>query len=328
MSKAIELCDVSKVYEVYRASDGHSRSLLRYFRREKEFIPAVRDVSFSIDAGEVVGFLGGNGAGKTTTLKMLSGIVRPSSGHLSVLGHEPFKRRPEFLKSITLVMGQKQQLTWDLPALESFHLHGALYDIPPAECRRRIDELCELLSAGDIARRPVRKLSLGERMKCELILSLLHRPSILFLDEPTIGLDLEMQVAIRKFLVDYNKAFGATIILTSHYMADIEALANRVIVLDRGQVVFDGGRQALVKAHVSERRVCLRFSSAVSDESLRPYGELIRLDNEGAELLVPEEQVAKTVAQLLASFPVTDISIQSPSLEQAFPRLLLPREHV
>ncbi|MDI2590153.1 ATP-binding cassette domain-containing protein [Pseudomonas sp. N3-W] len=327
MSKAIELCDISKVYEVYRARDGNSRSMFRYFRREKVYIPAVRDVSFSIDEGEVVGFLGSNGAGKTTTLKMLSGIVRPSGGHLSVLGFEPFKRRAEFLKSIALVMGQKQQLTWDLPALESLRLHGALYEIPAADCKRRIKELCELLSADEIIHRPVRKLSLGERMKCELILSLLHRPSVLFLDEPTIGLDLEMQVAIRKFLFDYNKEFGATIILTSHYMADIEALANRVIVLDRGQVVFDGGRQALVKAHVSERRVSLRFSSGVCGESLRAYGNLISLDNESAELLVPEEQFAKTVAQLLASFPVTDISIQSPSLEQAFPRLLMPREH-
>lgn len=329
MSKAIELCGISKVYEVYRARDGHSRSLslLRYFRREKAYIPAVQDVSFSIDAGEVVGFLGGNGAGKTTTLKMLSGIIRPSGGHLSVLGYDPFKRRAEFLKSIALVMGQKQQLTWDLPPLESFHLHGAIYDIPAVECRRRIDELCALLSAGDIIRRPVRKLSLGERMKCELILSLLHRPSVLFLDEPTIGLDLEMQVAIRKFLGDYNKQFGATIILTSHYMADIEALANRIIVLDRGHVVFDGGRQALVKAHVNERRVSLRFSCAVSGEDLSAYGELINLDSESAELLVPEGQFASTVAQLLASFPVTDISIQNPSLEQAFPRLLLPKEH-
>ncbi|MNB58299.1 Daunorubicin/doxorubicin resistance ATP-binding protein DrrA [compost metagenome] len=327
MSKAIELCGISKVYEVYRARDDQSRSLLRYFRREKTYVPAVTDVSFSIDAGEVVGFLGGNGAGKTTTLKMLSGIVRPSGGHLSVLGHDPFKRRAEFLKSIALVMGQKQQLTWDLPALESFHLHGALYDIAPVECRRRIDELCQLLSAGDIIRRPVRKLSLGERMKCELILSLLHRPSILFLDEPTIGLDLEMQVAIRKFLLEYNRESGATIILTSHYMADIEALANRVIVLDQGRVVFDGARQALVKAHVNERQVSLRFSSQVGSDELSVYGTLLSLDSDSAELLVPEEQFADTVGQLLANFPVTDISIQTPSLEQAFPRLLLPKEH-
>lgn len=327
MSKAIELCGISKVYEVYRARDGHSRSLLGYFRREKAYIPAVQDVSFSIEAGEVVGFLGGNGAGKTTTLKMLSGIVRPSAGHLSVLGHDPFKRRAEFLKSIALVMGQKQQLTWDLPALESFHLHGAIYGISPAECRSRIDELCKLLSADDIIRRPVRKLSLGERMKCELILSLLHRPSVLFLDEPTIGLDLEMQVAIREFLAHYNREFGATIILTSHYMADIEALANRVIVLDHGQVVFDGGRHALVKAHVNERRVSLRFSRPVEGEELATYGKLINLDAESAELLVAEEQFSNTLAHLLTRFPVTDISIQTPSLEQAFPRLLLPKEH-
>ncbi|MDR6676239.1 ABC transporter ATP-binding protein [Pseudomonas oryzihabitans] len=327
MSKVIEMSGVSKVYKVYQACDGHSRSLLRYFRREKSYISAVQDISFKIDEGEVVGFLGGNGAGKTTTLKMLSGIVRPSSGNLSVMGFDPFDRRAQFLKSISLVMGHKQQLTWDLPAIESFNLHGAIYDISAVECRRRIDELCSLLSAEDLITRPVRKLSLGERMKCELILSLLHRPRVLFLDEPTIGLDLEMQIAIRKFLCDYNRQFGATLILTSHYMADIEALANRVIVLDRGHVVFDGGRQELVKAHVNERRVSLRFSRAVNGEDLCAYGDLIDINNEGADLLVSEEHFASTVTQLLSSFPVTDISIQSPSLEQAFPRLLTPRKH-
>ncbi|WP_449433858.1 ABC transporter ATP-binding protein [Pseudomonas putida] len=326
MSKAIELCDISKVYEVHRAKEGETPSLLRHFRREKDHIHAVSNVSFSVAPGEVVGFLGGNGAGKTTTLKMLSGIVRPSSGRVSVLGHEPFKREALFLKSIALVMGQKQQLTWDLPALESFHLHGALYDIPAAECQRRITELCDLLAAGDIIRRPVRKLSLGERMKCELMLSLLHRPSVLFLDEPTIGLDLQMQVAIRQFLLDYNRAFGATVVLTSHYMADIEALAERIIVLDHGRMVFDGPRQQLLKAHVPERRVCLRFSAPVSAESLQAFGTLASLDAQSAELLVPEARLAQAVAQLLARFAVADISIHSPSLEQAFPRLLQPRE--
>ena len=326
MSNAIELCDISKVYEAYRPRERRPRNILEYFQRKKMFIPAVTNVSFSVKAGEVVGFLGGNGAGKTTTLKMLSGIVRPSGGCLSVLGYDPFKRRPEFLKSIALVMGQKQQLTWDLPALESFHLHSAIYSIPPTECRRRIEDLSELLMAGDIIRRPVRKLSLGERMKCELILALLHRPSVLFLDEPTIGLDLEMQIVIRKFLSEYNKAFGATIILTSHYMADIEALANRIIVLNRGQIAFDGDRQELVRAQVPERRVYLRFSSPVEGEFLKAFGNLISLDNEGAELSLAEEQFTEKVGQILSSFPVIDISIPSPSLEQAFPRLLLPEE--
>ncbi|MBJ9978113.1 ATP-binding cassette domain-containing protein [Pseudomonas sp. S75] len=327
MSKAIELHDISKIYEVYRPRNANSRNVLAYFRREKMSIPAVRDVSFSIDAGEIVGFLGSNGAGKTTTLKMLSGIVRPSSGQVSVLGHEPFRRRAEFLKSIALVMGQKQQLTWDLPALESFHLQGALYDIGAGECRRRIDQLCTLLSAEDIVRRPVRKLSLGERMKCELILSLLHRPQVLFLDEPTIGLDIAMQLAIREFLKLYNQEFGATIVLTSHYMADIEALANRVIVLDQGRVVFDGARDALVKAHVNERHVTIRLSRAVAADELSTYGKLIQLEGDSAEILVAQEQVANTLAQLLAHLPVTDISMQAPSLEQAFPRLISPKEH-
>lgn len=327
MSKVIELSAVSKVYRVHR-TDQASRNLFRYFRREQISISAVKDVSFSIDEGEVVGFLGSNGAGKTTTLKMLSGIIRPSAGSLCVLGQEPFKRQRDFLKSIALVMGQKQQLTWDLPALESFHLQAALYDIPPTERRQRIKELCELLSADDIIHRPVRKLSLGERMKCELMLSLLHRPNILFLDEPTIGLDLAMQAAIRKFLFDYNKETGATIILTSHYMADIEALADRVIVLNEGGIVFDGDRQALVKAQVSERQVSLRFSLPVCRESLLAYGTLISLTPDGAEILVPDGQVTDAVARLLASLPVTDISIQRPSLEQAFPRLLLAKEPV
>lgn len=321
MSGVIELSGVSKVYQAYKG-DNNSNNWLRFFRRNKVYIPAVRDVSFSIDAGEVVGFLGSNGAGKTTTLKMLSGIIRPSAGHLLVLGQQPFKRQREFLKSIALVMGQKQQLTWDLPALESFHLQAALYDIRAVDCRQRIERLCKLLSVDEIIHRPVRKLSLGERMKCELMLALLHRPSVLFLDEPTIGLDLATQTAMRKFLCDYNKEFGATIILTSHYMADIEALADRIIVLDDGSVVFDGDRQALVKAYISERQISLRFSSPVGRELLLAHGTVIYLDAHKAEILVPEKQVAQVAAHLLATFPVADISIQRPSLEQAFPLLL------
>lgn len=327
MSSVIELRGISKIYEVYQPRKQRPSNILEYFRREKTYISAVKNISFSVKSGEIVGFLGGNGAGKTTTLKMLSGIIQPTEGYVSVRGYDPFKRQPGFLKSIALVMGQKQQLTWDLPAIESLYLHGAIYSISGTECARRIDELSELLMTGDIIRRPVRKLSLGERMKCELMLALLHRPSILFLDEPTIGLDVGMQIAIRKFLVEYNKSFNATIILTSHYMADIEALANRIVVMNRGHIAFDGDRQALVSAQVPERRVCLRFSSPVDSASLRGFGNLISLDSKGAELSLPEEQLTKRIGQLLASFPVTDISIPSPSLDQAFPRLLLPEEN-
>jgi len=325
MSNVIELSSVSKVYQVYK-SGRHSFNPLHYFRREQIYIPAVKDVSFVIEAGEIVGFLGGNGAGKTTTLKMLSGITRPTAGHLSVLGHEPFKRRPDFLKSIALVMGQKQQLSWDLPALESLQLQAVLYDIPAKERQRRIEDLCVLLSADDIIHRPVRKLSLGERMKCELILSLLHYPRILFLDEPTIGLDLTQQATIRKFLLDYNKEFGATIIITSHYMADIEALADRIIVLDKGAIAFDGDRRKFVKSQVSERKVSLKFSFPVSKEALMAYGSVIEVEGHGAEILISDERLTTAVAELLATFPVVDIAIQCPSLEQAFPRLMLEKE--
>ena len=234
MSAVISVRGLRKEYQVHHKEGGFLGSLKSLVNRRYSTVTAVAGVSFEIGEGEIVGFLGPNGAGKTTTLKMLSGLLHPSGGEVSVLGFEPRHRQSSFLRSITLVMGQKQQLAWDLAAVDSFLLNRVIYDIPQEVYRRRIGELSEMLSLHEVLNRPVRKLSLGERMKCELALALLHQPKILFLDEPTIGLDINMQRAVRDFIAAYNQRYQATVMLTSHYMDDVEALARRVMVVDGG----------------------------------------------------------------------------------------------
>ncbi len=230
----IDVSELSKSYRVHKRAPGIAAALRSVFRRRYETVKAVEELSFRIAAGERVGFLGPNGAGKTTTLKVLSGLLHPTSGKVQVDGHVPHTRDPRFLKHITLVMGQKQQLLWDLPPSETFALNRAIYDIPRAQAEDTIRELTELLELGELISKPTRQLSLGERMKCELAAALLHRPRVLFLDEPTIGLDVSMQATMRDFIRDYNERFGATVLLTSHYMDDVAALCPRVIVIDTG----------------------------------------------------------------------------------------------
>ncbi len=243
----IHTIHLRKHYRVHHKAPGIKGSLQAFVRREYQDVRAVDDITFTIEAGEVVGFLGPNGAGKTTTLKMLSGLLYPSGGEVSVLGYTPFQRRNEFLRQITLVMGQKQQLIWDLPAIETFEVNRAIYDLPDREYHQAVAELTDLLGLEGLLTKQVRKLSLGERMKCELAAALLHRPKVLFLDEPTIGLDVTMQANVRRFIAEYNVRFEATVLLTSHYMADVTALCKRIIVIDKGRLLYDGDFQALIE---------------------------------------------------------------------------------
>ncbi len=234
MESAISVKELSKTYMVNERSAGMRAALRGVFRRKKKEVKAVQSISLEIEPGEIVGFLGPNGAGKTTTLKMLSGLLHPTGGKALVLGYEPHKREKDFLKHITLVTGQRNQLVWDIPAIDSFEVNQAVYEIDRDQFKRTVDEYIELLELEELVRKPVRQLSLGERMKVEIAAALLHRPKVLFLDEPTLGLDVPMQRRIRKFIADYNKQEGATVLLTSHYMADVQALCKRVIVIHHG----------------------------------------------------------------------------------------------
>lgn len=296
-----------------------------FFSRQNHEVAAVNNISFNLEPGEVVGFLGGNGAGKTTTLKMLSGILRPTDGKVTVLGFDPFERRREFLKSISLVLGQKQQLAWDLAPVDSFLLNRVIYDIPESDYRQRVGELTELMALEDVIHRPVRKLSLGERMKCELALALLHRPKLLFLDEPTIGLDVNMQQAVRSYIADYNQRYQATILLTSHYMSDVEALAHRVIVVDQAEIVFDGDLRGLVTVNEPRKVLRLWLSSPVKQEILRGYAKVSRYEGLEVNFLVERNDVPRVVSKLLAELPVADISIEEEPIERIIGSLLSGR---
>ncbi|MDQ3856373.1 MAG: ATP-binding cassette domain-containing protein, partial [Chloroflexota bacterium] len=271
---AIVARDLRKTYNVHEKAPGFRGSLKSFVRRQSKLVHAVDGVSFEIASGEMVGFLGPNGAGKTTTLKMLSGLLHPSGGYVQVAGYTPKDRCTDFLKTITLVMGQKQQLLWDLPALDSFLVNQAIYEIPDAEFKATMAEFGEILDLEPILRKQVRKLSLGERMKCELAAALLHRPRVLFLDEPTIGLDVNMQARIREFVAEYNRRFEASVILTSHYMADVTALCKRIIVIDRGKIIFDGDLTALVEQAAAGKIIRLELAEEVSSEQLSLYGEV------------------------------------------------------
>ena len=275
---------------------------------------AVDEISFEIAPGEVVGFLGPNGAGKTTTLKMLSGLLYPTSGEARVLGHVPSKRERDFLRRITLVMGNRNQLQWDLPALDSFELNRAVYRIPRGPDFTNLrDELIELLDVGDLVRKPVRNLSLGERMKVEIVGSLLHRPQVLFLDEPTIGLDVTMQKRIRGFIAEYNRRFEATVLLTSHYMADVEALCRRVIVIHHGSILFDGELARLGDDLAAWKTIDVELEDGAAD--LSAYGDVVESDVGRVKLRVPRAEVARVTARLLAERDVADLTVEDPPIE-------------
>jgi ABC-2 type transport system ATP-binding protein len=268
-----------------------------------------------------VGFLGANGAGKTTTLKMLSGLLFPSAGMARVDGYTPFDRKSSFLKTITLIMGQKQQLMWDLPALDSFLVNQAIYEISDADFKNTMQEFTELLGLEDVLKKQVRKLSLGERMKCELAAALLHKPKVLFLDEPTIGLDVNMQVKIREFIAEYNQRFNATVILTSHYMADVTALCKRIIVVDKGKIIFDGDFAALLETASPNKIIKLQLERPVPD--LTNYGTVSFLEGLNAHLSIARNEVSSKAAQMLAALPIADITIEDPPIEDVIGQLFL-----
>jgi ABC-2 type transport system ATP-binding protein len=306
---------LSKVYPVALKEPGLKGTLKHFFQRKYKQIHAVRDVSFQIEAGEVVGFLGANGAGKTTTLKMLSGLIHPSTGTVKVAGQDPFKREPSFLKQITLVMGQKQQLIWDLPALDSLKINAAVYGLSDRTAAFRIQELAQMLSLEGKLTQPVRKLSLGERMKAELLAALLHEPQVLFLDEPTLGLDVNAQVAVRKFLQEYNQRYKATILLTSHYMADITALCDRVLVIHQGQLIYDGSLNGLIDRFSPCREVNIEFAQVYPRSKLALYADVQSVEGASARFLVPQEVLTKTVASMLGELEVVDLSITDPPID-------------
>ena len=313
MAPIIQLNTLSKHFKVPVRESGLKASIGSLFKREFKTVKAVDEINFTIDQGEVVGFLGPNGAGKTTTLKMLSGLLYPTSGSASVLGFTPSRRQPQFLRQITLVMGNRQQLVWDLPALDSFDLMRAIYAIPTQEFIRTRDEFIDLLELKSLVNKPVRNLSLGERMKMEIAGSLLHRPKVLFLDEPTLGLDITMQRRIRTFVSEYNQRYGATVLLTSHYMADVEALCKRIIVIHHGKLLFDGELSRLVEQFSAFKTVGVTLQTASAD--LRKYGQVINQDGSRFTLRVPKTETAQVTARLLADLPVDDLNVEDPPIE-------------
>jgi ABC-2 type transport system ATP-binding protein len=321
----IEVEHLSKHYQVHKRPPGLGAAFRSLFHREYETVRAVDGIDFSVGEGERVGFLGPNGAGKTTTLKMLSGLLHPTAGTVAVGGHLPRRREPDFLRKITLVMGQKQQLLWDLPPAETFALNRAVYDIPRAQFERTMAELSDLLELGDLVNKPTRQLSLGERMKCELAAALLHRPQVLFLDEPTIGLDVSMQAIVRRFVKEYNERFGATVLLTSHYMEDVLQLCPRVIVIDHGRLVYDGDLRALALRVRPDKRIVVRLAaSAVATHfaaELARYGQVVGSEADEATLQVPAEEVSTVVGRILAAFPIADLTVEDPPLEEVFAEL-------
>ncbi len=304
---------LSKTYVVPEREAGLRAAMRSLVRRKTRAVKAVDEIRFQIQPGEVVGFLGPNGAGKTTTLKMLSGLLYPTSGEVRVLGHVPSRREKVFLRQITLVMGNRNQLEWDLPALDSFELNRAIYRIPVADFRQIRDELIELLDLGDLVRKPIRNLSLGERMKMEIAGSLLHRPSVLFLDEPTIGLDVTMQRRIRSFIAEYNRRHGATVLLTSHYMADVQALCRRVIVIHHGRILFDGQLSTLSDRFAAYKTIGVVLQDGAAD--LSAYGEVTEREGDKVTLRVPKAEASRTASRLLSELQVLDLTIEEPPID-------------
>jgi ABC-2 type transport system ATP-binding protein len=310
---SVQVAGLLKVFDVPEREAGLRAAAKGLVRRQTREVRAVNEISFTIEPGEVVGFLGPNGAGKTTTLKMLSGLLYPSGGEALVLGHVPSRRQREFLSRITLVMGNRNQLQWDLPALDSYELNRAIFRIPREQFVPTRDELIELLDIGDLVRKPVRQLSLGERMKAEIVGALLHQPRVLFLDEPTIGLDVTMQKRIRTFVADYNARYEATVLLTSHYMADVEALCERVIVIHHGQILYDGPLAGLADRFAAYKTIGVALENGHAD--LSAYGEVIHRDGDWVTLRVPKAQTSAVTARLLATEQVLDLNVEDPPIE-------------
>jgi ABC-2 type transport system ATP-binding protein len=320
-SPVIKAVGLTKTYRVSQKKEGVFGAIRGLYRREHKEVRAVDDVSFSIEPGEMVAFLGPNGAGKTTTLKMLSGLIYPTSGTAQVLGFVPWERADSFRRRFSLVMGQKNQLWWDLPAGDSFQLHREIYSLPAENFNRTLGELTELFQVEALTRQPVRELSLGERMKMELIAALLHQPQLLLLDEPTIGLDVLAQATIQRCLKEYNTSRGVTMLLTSHYMRDVEALCSRVLVISHGKVIYDGGLSRIIEEFGQSKLVRLQFAGENVPEGLDLFGEVAREEGPIAELKVDRARVAEVLGAILDRYTVIDMSVQDPPLDQVIARL-------
>ena len=324
MSSVITISQLAKHYQVPEREGGLKAAMASLFNRKFRTVKAVNNISFKIEPGEVVGFLGPNGAGKTTTLKMLSGLLHPTSGEVHVLGYEPFRRSYDYLRQITLVMGNRNQLTWDLPALDSFDLQRAVYGIPVDEFKRIRDDFIDLLDLKDLVNKPVRNLSLGERMKMEIVAALLHKPKVLFLDEPTLGLDVTMQRRIRAFIAEYNRRHNATVLLTSHYMADVEALCKRVIVIHHGRILFDGDLSNLVNQFSAYKTLSVTLQNP--DAELSQYGEVISKDDGRVTLRVPKAKTSQVTAKLLSDLQVDDLTVEDAPVDDIIDQVFSQKE--
>jgi ABC-2 type transport system ATP-binding protein len=315
MDKAVIVDRLVKNFEVVQKEPGLKGAIKSLYSSKKKTVHALHGISFTIQPGELVGFIGPNGAGKTTTLKTLSGLLFPTSGFVEVLEYDPWERKPEFLKQISLVMGQKNQLWWDLPAIETLELNRAIYELTTREYQENLKELVDLLEIGKLLRTPVRKLSLGQRMRMELTAALLHKPKVLFLDEPTIGLDIIAQQKMRDFIYEYNKKYNATILLTSHNMDDLSNLARRVIVIDEGQILFDGALEELISKFAKEKIIKATLGNEDNIKALDSIGKVRKLSFPEVVISVPRETTAVAAAELLQNFPVEDLTIEEVPIE-------------
>ncbi|MBI4153489.1 ATP-binding cassette domain-containing protein [Candidatus Woesebacteria bacterium] len=316
MDKAIIVDHLLKNFEVIEKKPGLKGAIDSILSPKKKTVRALKNISFTIQPGELVGFIGPNGAGKTTTLKILSGLLYPTAGFTSVLGFDPWERKPEFLKEISLVMGQKNQLWWDLPAAETLELNREIYEIPAKAYEENLNELSSLLGVGKLLNIQVRRLSLGQRMRLELVAALLHQPKVLFLDEPTIGLDLIAQQKMRDFVYEYNRKYEATILLTSHNMDDLTNLARRVIVIDEGTILFDGALEELVSRFAKEKIIKVSLSREDDIKRIEEIGKVKKISFPEVILSVPREAVAVAAAELLQNFPVSDLTIEEIPIEE------------
>jgi len=312
---SVRVKNLTKNYSGYKKDPGISGSFKSLFNRKYETVKAVEDISFKIEEGELIGFIGPNGAGKTTTLKCLSGLLYQTSGEIEILGYKPQERNYKFLKQIGLIMGQKNQLWWDLPAADSFILQKEIYQISNSSYKKTLSDLLDLLDGHDIYKIPVKKLSLGQRMKMEIVSVLLHNPKVLFLDEPTIGLDVVMQKSLREFLKEYNKKYNSTVLLTSHYMKDVEELCKRVIVINHGKILYDGELSSLIKKFSPYKNIGITFKENIEPKNFETFGEIDEYENQKLQLFVKRESASDAVSKILSKYEVEDINIEDPEIE-------------
>jgi len=321
MDKVVIVDRLIKNFEVTERKKGLLGSISSLLKPKKKTVRALKRISFSIEEGELVGFIGPNGAGKTTTLKLLSGLLFPTDGFVQVLGFDPWDRKPEFLKDVSLVMGQKNQLWWDLPAIETFELNKAIYELGDREYEKSLNELVELLDIGRFINIQVRRLSLGQRMRLELVAALLHKPRIMFLDEPTIGLDIIGQKKIRDFITDYNRRNKATVLLTSHNMDDLVGLVKRIIVINKGEIIYDGKFDELVKKFAKKKTIDVYFSKSIDAKKLESIAGVVKYDYPHAKLSIARDVSALAAAELLQNFPVADLNIEEEPIEDVIRRV-------